>query len=377
MTTQRHGEAGRRDRVGIDDESYRKKAGSAHALQGAVESPRAPTANEGAHGSRRLFRPVLIVLASLGLLAAGGGIATATVAHKAPTSALACLDAKGGFVAPVNDSCASGLRTVHISLSTVKGATGARGLSGLPGANGTNGTNGGIGATGATGAQGPAGTNGTNGGIGATGLAGVPGPAGTNGTNGVTGVTGASGPAGPGEQVFSASGSYSYTVPTGVSEIQVEIWGAGGGGGASGNTGTDGGGGGAGGLVTVLIPVTSATSCTGSVGAGGAGGNANGVGGNVGDASSTVCGSTTVTADGGGGGGAGGASVDGVGAVGGGFSAGNGTPLATTDGAFLKAPPGAGVMANAPLLPRPTCMALPAALAQGVVASSGCIGNRV
>jgi uncharacterized protein (DUF169 family) len=37
----------------------------------------------------------------------------------------------------------------------------------------------------------------------------------------------------------------------------------------------------------------------------------------------------------------------------------------------------AGVMANAPLLPRPTCMALPAALAQGVVTSSGCIGNRV
>lgn len=37
----------------------------------------------------------------------------------------------------------------------------------------------------------------------------------------------------------------------------------------------------------------------------------------------------------------------------------------------------AGVMANAPLLARPTCMALPAALAQGVVASAGCIGNRV
>ena len=37
----------------------------------------------------------------------------------------------------------------------------------------------------------------------------------------------------------------------------------------------------------------------------------------------------------------------------------------------------AGVSANAPLLPRPTCMALPAALAQGVVTSSGCIGNRV
>lgn len=38
---------------------------------------------------------------------------------------------------------------------------------------------------------------------------------------------------------------------------------------------------------------------------------------------------------------------------------------------------GASVSANAPLLPRPTCMALPAALAHGVVISSGCIGNRV
>jgi uncharacterized protein (DUF169 family) len=37
----------------------------------------------------------------------------------------------------------------------------------------------------------------------------------------------------------------------------------------------------------------------------------------------------------------------------------------------------AGVSANAPLLPRPTCMALPAALANGVVTSSSCIGNRV
>lgn len=27
--------------------------------------------------------------------------------------------------------------------------------------------------------------------------------------------------------------------------------------------------------------------------------------------------------------------------------------------------------------PRPTCMALPAAFAQGMVASTGCIGNRV
>jgi len=37
----------------------------------------------------------------------------------------------------------------------------------------------------------------------------------------------------------------------------------------------------------------------------------------------------------------------------------------------------AGVPAQAPLLGRPTCMALPAALAYGLVASTGCIGNRV
>ena len=37
----------------------------------------------------------------------------------------------------------------------------------------------------------------------------------------------------------------------------------------------------------------------------------------------------------------------------------------------------AGVAARVPVLGRPTCMALPAALAGGAVASTGCIGNRV
>jgi uncharacterized protein (DUF169 family) len=37
----------------------------------------------------------------------------------------------------------------------------------------------------------------------------------------------------------------------------------------------------------------------------------------------------------------------------------------------------AGVAAQLPMLGRPTCMALPAALAGGAVASTGCIGNRV
>jgi uncharacterized protein (DUF169 family) len=37
----------------------------------------------------------------------------------------------------------------------------------------------------------------------------------------------------------------------------------------------------------------------------------------------------------------------------------------------------AGVYSNLPMLARPTCMALPAALKSGVVISSACIGNRV
>lgn len=36
----------------------------------------------------------------------------------------------------------------------------------------------------------------------------------------------------------------------------------------------------------------------------------------------------------------------------------------------------AGAMSSLPLLGRPTCMAIPAALASGAVASTGCIGNR-
>jgi uncharacterized protein (DUF169 family) len=58
------------------------------------------------------------------------------------------------------------------------------------------------------------------------------------------------------------------------------------------------------------------------------------------------------------------------------------------DVVLLSGPPGrimllqeaairAGVAAPLPLLARPTCMALPAALTSGVVVSTGCIGNRV
>ena len=37
----------------------------------------------------------------------------------------------------------------------------------------------------------------------------------------------------------------------------------------------------------------------------------------------------------------------------------------------------AGAGWQSPLLGRPTCMAIPAAMAQGTIVSSGCIGNRV
>ena len=37
----------------------------------------------------------------------------------------------------------------------------------------------------------------------------------------------------------------------------------------------------------------------------------------------------------------------------------------------------AGIASKLPMLARPTCMAIPAALAQGTVVSSGCIGNRI
>jgi uncharacterized protein (DUF169 family) len=37
----------------------------------------------------------------------------------------------------------------------------------------------------------------------------------------------------------------------------------------------------------------------------------------------------------------------------------------------------AGVASPTPLLGRPTCMALPASLARGVIATTGCVGNRV
>jgi uncharacterized protein (DUF169 family) len=44
---------------------------------------------------------------------------------------------------------------------------------------------------------------------------------------------------------------------------------------------------------------------------------------------------------------------------------------------LLEAALRAGLQSQVPFMGRPTCMALPAALTHGVLASTGCIGNRV
>lgn len=53
--------------------------------------------------------------------------------------------------------------------------------------------------------------------------------------------------------------------------------------------------------------------------------------------------------------------------------AGNPASMMLLEEAALRA----GITASLPLLARPTCMAVPASLAGSVVASTGCIGNRV
>lgn len=150
----------------------------------------------------------------------------------------------------------------------------------------------------AVGPQGPVGATGPTGATGAKGATGPTGPV------GATGPTGATGPAGPGGQVFTASET--YTIPTGVTEIEVKVWGAGGGAGGGGSGSGGGGGGGGGAFVIGLLPVSV---CSGdvaiTVGIAGAGGPVNG-NGYAGGASSVSCSSQTITAGGGGGGNSGG-----------------------------------------------------------------------
>ncbi len=139
------------------------------------------------------------------------------------------------------------------TLMAQQGATGAAGTPGAPGQPGPQGPTGSTGAAGATGPQGPAGSQGLQ------------------GMMGLTGLTGATGPAGAGIpsnlQEFTASGT--FTVPTGVTSVQMEAVGGGGSGHATNASGDlDGGGGGA--YTRVLLSVTPGSTYTITIGTGGA-----------------------------------------------------------------------------------------------------------
>jgi hypothetical protein len=185
------------------------------------------------------------------------------------------------------------------------GPSGATGLTGPAGAQGLPGTNGTNGADGAQGPQGQAGVNGTNG-LNAL-IKTTTESAGVNCTNGGTKIeTGldanGNGVLDVGEvnagqtkyvcdgassssigvsqmniQVFTSNGT--FTVPSNVTQIIIEAWGAGGGGGGSCSpnaAGAIGGGGGAGAYIKKSISVVPGQTYTITIGQGGLGGASSG-----------------------------------------------------------------------------------------------------
>lgn len=117
----------------------------------------------------------------------------------------------------------------------------------------------------------------------------------------------------PQAQVFTGSGT--FTVPAGVTEIYVEVYGASGGGGGGGdgdNAGTfgmRGGQGAAGGLAAGVLSVTPGAQHTTTIGTAGAAGVGNGGAGGGGSVTSFSSGATLLQANGGGGGAGGPAAV--------------------------------------------------------------------
>ncbi|MFT0892957.1 phage tail protein [Pseudochelatococcus sp. G4_1912] len=139
-----------------------------------------------------------------------------------------------------------------------------------------------------------------------------------------------------GIQVMTASGN--FTVPTGVTLIDVQMWGGGGGGGGVGTGGSAGGGGG-GGYTRKLMTVTPGQVIAGVVGAGGTAGGQGGAGG-TGGASAF----STLNAYGGTGGGP---NPSGNGGAGGGSSGGDvnfpgGSGTAGGTGSSVPGGPGGG-----------------------------------
>lgn len=139
--------------------------------------------------------------------------------------------------------------------------------------------------------------------------------------------------------VYTTSGTDTFTVPAGVSEIVVKAWGAGGAGGAGGSASTGGEGGGAG-FASSTIAVTALEVLTihvGGTGTGGlyAGSNSGGGGGGGGRSEISRTGTSLVIASGGGGGGGGdnsSAVEGGDGGVGGGSTGGNGAASGNAGG---------------------------------------------
>lgn len=227
-----------------------------------------------------------------------------------------------GKVTPMTISVAVGTHTVVVSIPNSGWNPDTRSVEVVSGNNDlsvtllptlTAGPPGVPGPTGATGPQGPPGPAGTTGAAGPAGAMGPPGPAGPQGSPGPAG----SGTGGfNGIQEFTQSGT--FTVPSGVTHILVEMLGAGGGGGGGGSpsklecnsygicvlfTGVGGGGGGGGGYVRAVIAVVPGATYTVTVGVGGAGGQIGSTNGTAGTASQILDASLTVLANAGGGGG--------------------------------------------------------------------------
>ena len=180
-------------------------------------------------------------------------------------------------------------------LSSLQGANGSQGPAGPAGQNGTNGQSayelwlaqGNTGTQqqflsslqGANGSQGPAGSAGQNGtnGQSAYELWLAQGNTGTQ-QQFLSSLQGASGTSFfSNMQVFASAGSFTFTVPAGVTKLMVEVWGGGGGGG-NGSTTTSGflSGGGGGGFGKQVLTVVSGNVYNVVVGTGGTGGGGNG-----------------------------------------------------------------------------------------------------
>jgi Collagen triple helix repeat (20 copies) len=118
----------------------------------------------------RIVRPATVIVSMIAVTVFGGGAALGVSAllTKAPTSALACLSSSGSLVLASRTTCARGLSTVHLALSTATELRGATGRRGAPGPQGVAGPEGATGATGLQGATGPAGPPGPTGAAGVT-----------------------------------------------------------------------------------------------------------------------------------------------------------------------------------------------------------------